>query len=148
MLGSVDLGRAQVGHEQLLAAEHVQRQEAVVVVIAEEEAAFLRPMDRIIGASKSSTNSVGASWKNAVNCSRITLCNRQAAVREARFQGAQGVELAKNRRLNTLTAAAREQLVAQFEATGLEQRDFREFYYAAGSWRQPRRVIARLECRD
>ena len=58
------------------------------------------------------------------------------------------VGLAKNRRLNALSEAARAHLAAQFAATGIKQRDFREFYYAAGSWRAPRRVIARLECGD
>jgi Transposase DDE domain group 1 len=55
------------------------------------------------------------------------------------------VGLAKNRRLNALSALARERLAAQFEATQLKQRDFAEFYYAAHTWDQPRRVIARLE---
>jgi hypothetical protein len=56
------------------------------------------------------------------------------------------VGLAKNRRLNTLSESARSRLAAQFDATGVKQRDFLEFYYAAGSWRTLRRVIARLEC--
>jgi hypothetical protein len=55
------------------------------------------------------------------------------------------VGLAKNSRLNTLTEAARARLAAQFEATAIKQRDFTEFYYAAHTWDQPRRVIARLE---
>ena len=55
------------------------------------------------------------------------------------------VGLAKNRRLNGLTEGARERLAAQFETTQLKQREFTEFYYAARTWEQPRRVIARLE---
>jgi hypothetical protein len=55
------------------------------------------------------------------------------------------VGLAKNRRLNTLSQSARERLAAQFEVSGQKQRDFTEFYYAARTWDEPRRVIARLE---
>ena len=55
------------------------------------------------------------------------------------------VGLAKNARLNARTAIAREQLAAQFEATAAKQRQFIDFYYAAHTWNQPRRVIARLE---
>ncbi|GIK83179.1 MAG: IS1380 family transposase [Alphaproteobacteria bacterium] len=53
--------------------------------------------------------------------------------------------LAKNRRLNGFTALARERLAVQFEATQLKQREFTQFYYAARTWDEPRRVIARLE---
>jgi hypothetical protein len=55
------------------------------------------------------------------------------------------VGLAKNSRLNALSERTRERLAAQFEATQVKQRDFTEFYYAAHTWDQPRRVIARLE---
>jgi hypothetical protein len=55
------------------------------------------------------------------------------------------VGLAKNRRLNGHTELARERLAKQFEATQLKQREFAEFYYAARTWGEPRRVIARLE---
>jgi hypothetical protein len=58
------------------------------------------------------------------------------------------VGLAKNRRLNAISESARLRLAEQFETTQVKQRDFIEFYYAAGSWREPRRVIARLECGD
>jgi len=58
------------------------------------------------------------------------------------------VGLAKNRRLNDMTELARKRLAAQFEATQLKQRECTEFHYAAGTWDQPRRVIARLEYGD
>ena len=45
----VDLRRPQVGDQQLLAAEDVQRQEAVVVVIAVEEPPFLLAVHQIVG---------------------------------------------------------------------------------------------------
>jgi len=41
MFGAVDLTRAQVGAQQLIFAEDVERQEAVVVVVAMEEAVLL-----------------------------------------------------------------------------------------------------------
>ena len=49
MLGGVDLGRPQIGDQQLLAAEHVERQKAVVVVVAMEKAPFLATMHRHVG---------------------------------------------------------------------------------------------------
>ena len=39
----------QIGDQQLLATEDIQRQEAVVVVVAVEEAAFLVAVDRVVG---------------------------------------------------------------------------------------------------
>jgi len=62
-----------------------------------------------------------------------------------RYGVAYVVGLAKNSRLNARTEAAREGLAAQFEIAQRKQRDFTEFYYAARTWDQPRRVIARLE---
>jgi DDE family transposase len=55
------------------------------------------------------------------------------------------VGLAKNSRLNGLTEGARERLAAQFASTGVKQRAFTEFDYAARTWNQSRRVIGRLE---
>jgi hypothetical protein len=55
------------------------------------------------------------------------------------------VGLAKNTRLNALTAAQREWLAAQFAATSVKQRLITEFHYAAHTWQHARRVIARLE---
>ena len=45
----VDVGRAQLGGQQMPAAEHVERQIAVVVVIAVEETPFLMPVQRVVG---------------------------------------------------------------------------------------------------
>lgn len=42
------LGRPQVGDQQLLAAEEVERQEAVVVVIAAEVPTFLMAMNDVV----------------------------------------------------------------------------------------------------
>ena len=49
MLGAVNPGRAQVTHQQPLAAEHIERQEAVMVVVAVEEAALLPAVNRVVG---------------------------------------------------------------------------------------------------
>ena len=45
----VDVGPAQLGRQQMPAAEDVERQIAVAVVVAVEEAAFLMPVQRIVG---------------------------------------------------------------------------------------------------
>jgi hypothetical protein len=42
-------GRAQFARQQVPAAEHVERQIAVIVVIAVEEAPFLVPVQRVVG---------------------------------------------------------------------------------------------------
>ena len=45
----VDVGAAQLGRQQMPAAEDVERQIAVAVVIAVEEAPLLMPVQRIVG---------------------------------------------------------------------------------------------------
>lgn len=47
--GSVDVGRPQVGDQQVIAAMNVERQEAVVVVVAVEEAIFLMSVHEVVG---------------------------------------------------------------------------------------------------
>ena len=49
MLRRVDVGRPQIGHQKVSAAEHIERQEAVAVVITVEEATLLMAMHRIVG---------------------------------------------------------------------------------------------------
>src|SRR5262249_44179303 len=49
VLGRVDVAGAQVGNQELLAAEDVKRQIAVVVVIAMKEPPFLMAVHRVIG---------------------------------------------------------------------------------------------------
>jgi hypothetical protein len=58
------------------------------------------------------------------------------------------VGLAKNSRLNAITAEQRSRLAHQFASTQIKQREFAEFGYAAGTWEYERRVIARLEYMD
>jgi hypothetical protein len=58
------------------------------------------------------------------------------------------VGLAKNSRLNAITAAQRSRLAWQFASTRIKQREFAQFHYAAKSWPYERRVIARLEHMD
>jgi hypothetical protein len=48
----VDVRGAQLGRQQLIAAEHIKRQIAVAIVIAVEEAAFLMAVQRVIGRVK------------------------------------------------------------------------------------------------
>src|SRR3984893_3393309 len=45
----VDVGRAQFGRQQMPAAEHIERQIAIIVVIAMKEALFLVPVQRVVG---------------------------------------------------------------------------------------------------
>ena len=49
MLGAINIAGAQVVHQQLLTAEDVQRQEAVMVVVAMEEASLLHAVHPVIG---------------------------------------------------------------------------------------------------
>jgi len=58
------------------------------------------------------------------------------------------VGLAKNARLNAMSAVGREQLAERFARTQAKQRMFMELEYAADSWSRQRRVIARLEHSD
>lgn len=55
------------------------------------------------------------------------------------------VGIAKNTRLNAETEGTRDRMRQAFEDTGLHQRRFTEFWYAAESWKTRRRVISRLE---
>lgn len=47
--GAVDVGRAQLGRQQVPPAEDIERQVAVIVVVAVEEAALLVPMQGVVG---------------------------------------------------------------------------------------------------
>ena len=52
MLGAVDLARAQVTDQQLVAAKDIQWQKAIVVVITMKEPAFLFAMNDIVSGIK------------------------------------------------------------------------------------------------
>ena len=55
------------------------------------------------------------------------------------------IGLAKNKRLNRLTASLQDEAAACFAATGHKVRWFTDFQYAARSWDGVRRVIAKIE---
>ena len=55
------------------------------------------------------------------------------------------IGLAKNKRLNRLTASLQDEATACFAATGHKVRWFTDFQYAARSWDGARRVIAKIE---
>ncbi len=55
------------------------------------------------------------------------------------------VGLAKNKRLNRLTASLQNEAAACFAATGQKVRWFTDLHYGARSWDKPRRVIAKIE---
>jgi hypothetical protein len=48
MLGLINLARPQIAHKKLVAAKDLQKQKAVVSIIAAEEATFLSAMHRIV----------------------------------------------------------------------------------------------------
>ena len=52
LLGAVDLARAQVTDQQLVAAKDIQWQKAIVVVITMKEPAFLFAMNDIVSGIK------------------------------------------------------------------------------------------------
>jgi len=58
------------------------------------------------------------------------------------------VGLAKNSRLNAMTAWQRTRLAYRFAQTQTKQREFAELRYGARTWKTARRVIARLEHTD
>ncbi len=58
------------------------------------------------------------------------------------------VGIAKNKRLNALTASLQRDAEACFADTGSKVRWFTDLHYAAGSWKQARRVIAKIEHTD
>lgn len=49
VLGGIALGGPQVRHQQLIAAEDIQRQKAIVIIVPMEESADLMAINRIIG---------------------------------------------------------------------------------------------------
>ena len=49
MFRRVDVGRAQIGDQEVIAGEDIERQEAVVVVVAVKEAPFLVAVHRVVG---------------------------------------------------------------------------------------------------
>ncbi len=55
------------------------------------------------------------------------------------------IGLAKNSVLEGRLAASMQQAARQFEQTGLKQRIFTTFEYAAGTWDRPRRVLGKAE---
>ncbi len=58
MAGTIDVAGAKIGNQRLIAAEDVQRQEAVAVVVAMEEAPDLAAMDRVVGGIEVEVRSV------------------------------------------------------------------------------------------
>ena len=75
-------------------------------------------------------------------------CRRKMLAWCERNQVGYVVGLAKNSRLNAITAAQRQRLARRFARTQVKQREFAEFHYAARTWHIERRVIARLEHMD
>jgi len=82
MLHPVDVAGPQVGAQQLLVAEHVPRKIAVAVVVTVNDVALLLTMQRVGGASKSSTNSFEAGNELI---SSSTSCSHQAVARSTDF---------------------------------------------------------------
>ncbi|MBX3630645.1 MAG: IS1380 family transposase [Nitrosomonas sp.] len=58
------------------------------------------------------------------------------------------VGIAKNQRLNAMTAQWQQKAESHFEQTSEKVRQFYELSYAAKSWHQPRRIIAKIEHTD
>jgi hypothetical protein len=58
------------------------------------------------------------------------------------------VGIAKNARLDRLSAPLQREAAFEFEATGKKVRRFTDFHYGASSWDRARRVIAKIEHTD
>ena len=67
VLDGVDVAGPQVGHQQLVAAEDVQRQEAVMIVVAVEEAALLVAVDGVVGGVEVEDQVFGGMRMEAMN---------------------------------------------------------------------------------
>jgi hypothetical protein len=61
MQSGIDVAGPQVGTEQVLAAEDVERQEAVVVVVSVEEPVFLVAVDQVVGGVEVEDEFLGCS---------------------------------------------------------------------------------------
>ena len=85
MLGPIDAAGPQQRAQQLLAAEHVQRQVAVAVVVAVEEAPLLLTVQRVVGGVEVQHQFLGRGLKLAMNCSTSTSCKRTAVARLAQL---------------------------------------------------------------
>lgn len=72
-------------------------------------------------------------------------CRRRVLVRCERNAVDYVIGLAKNSRLLKLAEPWRRQAQARFAATSEKHRVFAELDYAAGTWKQPRRVIVKAE---
>ena len=59
--GPVDIGRPQLGGQQMTAAEDVQRQVAIAIIVAVEEPPFLVPVQRIVGGVEIEDDLLGRS---------------------------------------------------------------------------------------
>ncbi len=81
-------------------------------------------------------------------CAGTGFCGRRMLAWCERHGVGYCVGLAKNERLNAATAVHRDELARRFAASGVKQRAFHEFAYAAATWHTERRVIARLEHAD
>ncbi len=49
MFGSIDFAGAEIGTEQLITTEHVQREKTIALVIPVKETLFLRTVNAIVG---------------------------------------------------------------------------------------------------
>ena len=73
MRGGVDVGRTQIRHQQMMAAENIQRQEAILVVVSVEEAVDLVAVNRVVGGIKVEYQFFGSDACDAMKTSTKTL---------------------------------------------------------------------------
>jgi len=63
MFGPIDLARPQITHQQLIAAEHIQRQKTVMVITAMKESSLLTTVYCIIGCIEIENQLLGGGGK-------------------------------------------------------------------------------------
>jgi hypothetical protein len=75
--GRVDIRRTKIGNQQLTVTEHVQWQEAVMIVIAVKESLLLIAMYRIVGGVRANAKSIRGgrkelNWPMVIECDSRT----------------------------------------------------------------------------
>ena len=105
MLSIVNIARAQISYQQLSSTEHIQRQEAVMVIVSVEERTDLATVNRIISTIKiqNQLNSATAwvYWSSMKFSTSISLMV-QSVLESTRFSNRHSVDaLAKSRSLET-----------------------------------------------
>src|SRR6266436_6406801 len=102
MFGGIDVTWPQITDQQLVSAKDIERQEAVIIVVAVEGSAHLRAVHPVIGAIKIQDQFFGRGRKTAHELFKQYLMHNQASFRPARFSNRHKVEQLPNSSLRSV----------------------------------------------